>query len=173
MAARAGTRRTSKKAAPVEEELDDEDIEEVEDEVEEDEDEEPAPKSRRSSKKAPAKKAPAKKAAAKTNGEEADTLGTAWLKEHVNDVLESDHESTKLRIVLRKLIKDGTIESPKDGRYVFTGPKDPNVKAVIAALRQEAKSGPAKRGRKPKSKVVTEEADDMEDDVEDLDLDDE
>lgn len=166
MAARTATksRRTTKKAAPVEEELDDDlDVEVEEDEVEE----EPAPKRRTSKKAAPAaKKAPAKKAA-----KEEETLGTAWLKEHVNDTLGADHESTKLRIVLRKLIKDGTIDSPKDGRYVFTGPRDPNVKAVIAALREEAKAGPAKRGRKPKAKVA-DEVDETEDEVEDLDLDD-
>lgn len=162
MAARTSTRtrRTSKKAKPEpEEELEDDELE-VEEE-EDEEDEEPAPKAR-SKKKAPAKKAaPAK-----------EVLGSAWLKEHVNDTLGSDHESTKLRIVLRKLIKDGTIDSPKDGRYQFTGPKDPNVKAVIAALREEAKSGPAKRGRKPKAKAVAEE-DDADEEVEDLDLDDE
>lgn len=166
MAARTATR-TRKKAAPVEEDLDDE----LDVEVEEDEDEEPAPKPRSRTKKAAA---PAKKAPAKTNGKAVaeETLGTAWLKEHVNDTLESDHESTKLRIVLRKLIKDGTIDSPKDGRYIFTGPRDPNVKAVIAALREEAKSGPAKRGRKAKAKVAAE-VDDTEEEVEDLDLDDE
>ena len=159
MAARTATRtrRTTKKAAPVEEELEDEDL--IEDEDTEDEaEEEPAPKKRT------ARKAPAKK-------EEADTKGTAWLKEHVNDTLGTEYESTKLRIVLRKLIKDGDIDSPKDGRYVFTGPRDPNVKAVIAALRAEAKAGPAKRGRKPKSKVA-DEVDDVEEEVEDLDLED-
>ena len=165
MAARTATRtrRTTKKAAPVEEELEDEDL--IEDEDTEDEaEEEPAPK-KRTARKAPAKKAaPAKK-------EEADTKGTAWLKEHVNDTLGTEYESTKLRIVLRKLIKDGDIDSPKDGRYIFTGPRDPNVKAVIAALRAEAKAGPAKRGRKPKSKVA-DEVDDVEEEVEDLDLED-
>lgn len=154
-ATRTRPARTRKKAAPVEEDLD----EDLDVETEDEEDDEPAPKSR---KKAPAKKAPAAKE---------ETLGSAWLKEHVNDTLGTDHESTKLRIVLRKLIKDGTIESPKDGRYQFTGPRDPNVKAVVAALREEAKSGPAKRGRKPKSKVA-DEVDDSEDEVEDLDLDD-
>ena len=162
MAARTATRtrRSTKKAAPVEEELDDD----LDVETDEDEAEEEAPKRR--SKKAPAAKA-------KTNGKKADAevLGTAWLKEHVNDTLGADHESTKLRIVLRKLIKDGTIDSPKDGRYIFTGPRDPNVKAVIAALREEAKAGPAKRGRKPKAKVA-DEVDEVEDEVEDLDLDD-
>lgn len=167
MAARTSTRtrRSTKKAAPAEEELEDDELDAEVEEDEAEEEEAPAPKR----KKAAAKKAPAKKAAAKA---EADTLGTAWLKEHVNDTLGADHESTKLRIVLRKLIKDGTIDSPKDGRYVFTGPRDPNVKAVVAALREEAKSGPAKRGRKAKSKVA-DEVDDVEEEVEDLDLDDE
>lgn len=169
MAARTASRpaRTRKKAKPEPEELEDEELDaEVEDEDEEDE--EPAPKARRSSKK---KAPPAAKA--KSNGKaDKETLGSAWLKEHVNDTLGTDHESTKLRIVLRKLIKDEVIESPKDGRYIFTGPRDPNVKAVIAALRDEAKSGPAKRGRKPKSKVA-DEVDDVEDEVEDLDLEDE
>lgn len=164
MAARTATRtrRTTKKAAPVEEELDDEDL------IEEDEDveEEPAPKTR-----SRAKKAPAKKAAPAKEKEASDVKGTAWLKDHVNETLGTEHESTKLRIVLRKLIKDGDIDSPKDGRYIFTGPRDPNVKAVIAALRAEAKAGPAKRGRKPKTKVA-DEVDDVEEEVEDLDLED-
>lgn len=138
--------RTKRAAPPVEEELDDELEEE----------EEAAPKK--------------KKVAAKPAKE---VLGSAWLKEHVNDTLGSDHESTKLRIVLRKLIKNGEIDSPKDGRYVFTGPRDPNVKAVIAALREEAKSGPAKRGRKPKAAKAAEEAEEeYDEEVEDLDLDD-
>lgn len=159
MAARTATRtkRTTKKAEPVEEELEDDLDVETE---EEDEEEAPAPRRGRAKKAA----APAKKA-------EKETLGTAWLKEHVNTTLKADHESTKLRIVLRKLIKDGTIDSPKDGRYIFTGPKDPNVRAVIAALREEAKAGPAKRGRKPKAKVA-DEVDEAEEEVEDLDLDD-
>lgn len=168
-ATRTRSKRTTKKAKPEPEvEEDDElDAETEEDEDEEDdEDEAPAPRRRSSKKKA----APAAKA--KTNGKASDkeVLGSAWLKEHVNDTLGTDHESTKLRIVLRKLIKDGDIDSPKDGRYIFTGPKDPNVKAVVAALRSEAKSGPAKRGRKPKTKVIDETDD--EEDVEDLDLDD-
>ena len=151
------TRRTTKKAEP-EPEVDEDELEDLEDdEVEE------TPKRRSAAKKAPAKKAAPAKA-------EKEVLGTAWLKEHVNDTLGTSHESTKLRIILRKLIKDGTIESPKDGRYVFTGPRDPNVKAIIAALKEEAKAGPTKRGRKPKAKAAVEEVED--DEVEDLDLDD-
>jgi hypothetical protein len=161
MAARTTkSRRTTKKADPEPEDLEDDDLDA---ELDDEEDEEPAPKKRA------AKKAPAKKAAAKKEKEE--VLGSAWLKEHVNDTLGTEHESTKLRIVLRKLIKDGTIDSPKDGRYIFAGPRDPNVKAVIAALRKEAKAGPAKRGRKAKAKVAAE-VDDDDTEVEDLDLDD-
>lgn len=172
MAARttASKRRSTKKAAPAEEELDDELEAEVDDDLDEDEpEEEPAPKRSRSKKATPAKKTTAKPAA-KAKAEK-ETLGTAWLKEHVAETLGTEVESTKIRIVLRKLIKDDVIESPKDGRYIFTGPRDPNVKAVIAALREEAKSGPAKRGRKPKAKAVAEV--DEDDEVEDLDLDDE
>lgn len=172
MATRTKTRpaRTRKKAQP-EEDLEDEELD-AEDTEDEEEDEEPAPKprTRRKTATAPTGKKAGAKGKAKTNGK-ADTLGSAWLKEHVNETLGTEVESTKLRIILRKLIKDGDIESPKDGRYIFTGPKDPNVKAVVAALRSEAKSGPAKRGRKPKAKVVAE-VDDSEDEVEDLDLDD-
>lgn len=165
-ATRTRSKRTTKKAEPVEEIEEDDDLD-VESEEDEDEVEEPAPKARSRS-----KKTAAAKPAAKTNGKAtADVLGSAWLKDHVNETLGAEHESTKLRIVLRKLIKDGTIDSPKDGRYQFTGPRDPNVKAVIAALREESKSGPAKRGRKPKTKVAAE-VDDTEDEVEDLDLDD-
>ena len=156
------TRRTTKKAEP-EPEVEEDELEDLE----EDEEPEETPKRRRPA----AKKAPAKKAAAKPAAKaEKEVLGTAWLKEHVNDTLGTEHESTKLRIILRKLIKDGTIESPKDGRYVFTGPRDPNVKAILAALKEEAKAGPTKRGRKPKAKAAVEEVDD--DEVEDLELDD-
>ena len=166
-APRTRSKRTTKKSAPAEEELEEDDDLDVE--TEEDEEEAPAPKARSRKKAAPAKKAPAKKAAAAKADKE--TLGTAWLKEHVSDTLGQDVESTKIRIILRKLIKDGTIDSPKDGRYIFTGPRDPNVKAVVAALREEAKSGPAKRGRKPKAKAVAE-VDDDDEEAEDLDLDD-
>lgn len=147
MATATKTKRTTKSAAPVED--DDEETE--------------AP--------APRKRTPAKKAAPAPKKAAAEGKGTAWLKDHVSEKLGRDVESTKLRIVLRKLIKDNVIESPKDGRYQFTGVKDPNVVAVVAALREEAKSGPARRGRKPKA-TVADEVDDEEEEVEDLDLDD-
>lgn len=124
--------------------------------------------------KAAPKKAPAKKAApakAAPAAKEASTAkGSAWLKEHVNEKLGTSYESTKIRQVLRKLIADETIESPKEGRYEFKGVNDPNVKAVIAHLREEAKAGPKKAGRKPKAAPAE---DPEEEEVEDLDLEDE
>lgn len=147
--------RTTKKAE-VDEDLD------LEDDVEEE-----APASR---KKAAAKKAaPAKKAAAPAAKKS--EFGSAWLTEHVNDTLGTEHPATKLRAVLRKLVNNGDIELAREGRYEFSGPRDPNVKALIAALREEAKAGPSKRGRKPKAAKVLDEAEDADDEVEDLDLD--
>lgn len=163
MATKAATKRapakSRAKAKPEPEEIED-DLD-VEEEDLDEEDEEPAPKRSAAKKKAPAKKAEPK----------ADAKGTSWLREIVSEKLGREIEATALRIKLRKLIKDGDIESPKDGRYQFTGVNDPAVKAVIASLREEAKSGPAKRGRKPKAKAAAE-VDDTEDEVEDLDLDD-
>lgn len=154
MATATKTRRSrTTKKAEVDADLD------LEDEVEEE-----APR-----KKAPAKKAPAKKAApaAKKKSE----FGSAWLTEHVNDTLGTEYPATKLRAVLRKLVNNGDIDLSRENRYEFTGPRDPNVKALIAALREEAKAGPSKRGRKPKAAKVLDEAEDVDEEVEDLDLD--
>jgi hypothetical protein len=157
MATATKTRRSRTKAVEVDPELNDE----VEEEA-------PAPRSR--SKKAPAKKAAPAKAAPKAKAEKTE-FGSAWLTEHVNDTLGTEHASTKLRAVLRKLINNGDIDLSREGRYEFTGPRDPNVKALIAALRDEAKAGPSKRGRKPKAAKVLDEAEDVDEEVEDLDLD--
>lgn len=128
---------------------------------------------RTAAKKAPAKKAPAKKAAPAAPAKEAaEVKGSAWLRDHVNETLGTTHESTRIRAVLRKLVADGEIEAREGGRYDFTGPRDPIVKAVIAALKAEAKT-PTKRGRKPKAAKAAEveEIEETEEDVEDLDLD--
>ncbi|WEV84077.1 hypothetical protein N855_gp33 [Mycobacterium phage Muddy] len=120
--------------------------------------------------KAPAKKA-APKAAEKPAKEAAEVKGSAWLRDHVNETLGTTHESTRIRAVLRKLVADGEIEAREGGRYDFSGPRDPIVKAVIAALKAEAKT-PTKRGRKPKAaKAEVETIEEVEEEVEDLDLD--
>lgn len=159
MATATKTRRSRTKAVEVDPDLDLDEDEEVE---------APAPKAR--AKKAPAKKAPAAKAAP---AKEKIEFGSAWLTEHVNDTLGTEYPSTKLRAVLRRLISNGEIELSREGRYEFSGPRDPSVKALIAALRSEAKAGPSKRGRKPKASKVADEAEDVDEEVEDLDLDEE
>ncbi|AGI12301.1 hypothetical protein FF47_33 [Mycobacterium phage FF47] len=119
------------------------------------------------------RKAPAKKAAPKEAAEKpaAEVKGSAWLRDHVNETLGTTHESTRIRAVLRKLVADGEIEAREGGRYDFSGPRDPIVKAVIAALKAEAKT-PTKRGRKPKAaKAEVETIEEVEEEVEDLDLD--
>lgn len=121
--------------------------------------------------KTPAKKAAPKAAAEKPAKEAAEVKGSAWLRDHVNETLGTTHESTRIRAVLRKLVADGEIEAREGGRYDFSGPRDPIVKAVIAALKAEAKT-PTKRGRKPKAaKAEVETIEEVEEEVEDLDLD--
>ena len=89
----------------------------------------------------------------------------------MKDTLGTEYPANKLRAVLRKLIGSGDIDLSREGRYEFTGPRDPNVKALIAALREEAKAGPSKRGRKPKASKALDEAEEADEEVEDLDLD--
>jgi len=114
----AAAKRTKKAAAPVEtiEEVDldlDEGVEEVEE----------AP--------AKAKKAPAEKI----------EFGSAWLASHVNEETGSSYDAYNLRILLRKLTKDGVLtreESAGRARYSFTGPEDPQVVAIVAAVKDGA-----------------------------------
>ena len=122
-----------------------------------------------------ARKAPAKKAAPKAAAPapaEKEVKGSAWLRDHVNETLGTTYESTRIRTILRKLVADGEIEAREGGRYDFSGPRDPIVRSVIAALKAEAKN-PTKRGRKPKAAKTAEveEIEDTEEEVEDLDLD--
>lgn len=154
MATATTTRRSRTKKAEVDEDL------EADDEAEE----APAPRKRPAAKKAAA--APKKEAPAKSE------YGSAWLTEHVNDTLGTEFPATKLRAVLRRLVNDGTVELAREGRYEFPGAaRNPAVKALIAALREEKKAGPSKRGRKPKASKAVAEAEELDEDAEDLDLD--
>lgn len=147
------TKKSAKKSAPVE-------VDEVEvDEVTE---------------------APAKKAAPKRPEI---AFGTKELAAHVSEETGKDYDAYALRILLRKLAKDGVItrdDSTGRARYSFTGPKDPQVKAIIKAV----KSGDAekakterleglkeKRKAAPKKKKAAKVAEPVEDEVEDDDLD--
>ena len=81
------------------------------------------------------------------------TKGIAWLAEQVEAKLGQTVEQTKLRVILRKLVNDGEIERG-DGRWSFTGLKDPAVVAVFKAIKEGAtadKPKPKTEGAKPAS----------------------
>ena len=119
-----------------------------------------------------------------------DTKGTAWLTEVVNKNLGTSYSSYQIRILIRKLVKAGTIDRG-EGRYEFTGLKDPRVVAIVKAAKaggikeatdekvEGAKKGrtktepaekkPATRRRKPAPEPEPEDNDEDEDDDMDLD----
>lgn len=79
--------------------------------------------------------APKKKAAPKRPEIE---FGTKELAEHVNAETGKSYDAYALRILLRKLAKDGVIDRDDTtgrARYSFTGPKDPQVKAIVKAVK--------------------------------------
>jgi hypothetical protein len=71
--------------------------------------------------------------------------GTAWLAEYINDSAGTDYDGYQVRILLRKLAKDEVIVR-EEGRYSFSGPNDPTVKAVLKYV----KSGGAEKANKEK-----------------------
>lgn len=117
-------------------------------------------------------------------------FGTKELADHVNEATGSSYDAYQLRILLRKLAKDGVIErddSTGRARYSFTGPKDPQVKAIVKAVKEgaaekakeerleglkekrKASKSTKKAGKAPKaSKEAEVELDDEELEVEDL-----
>lgn len=156
---------TKKKARAVEAE----EIENPELEAEDGVDEAPAPKAKK----------PAREPVA---------FGTKELAAHVSEATGKEYDAYALRILLRKLAKEGVIErddSTGRARYSFTGPKDPQVKAIVKAVKEggaekakterleglketrKAKAKPAKAKKAPKAAPVEEvEEDDL--DVEDI-----
>lgn len=146
-------------------------------------------------KAAPAPKASKAKAAAPVAASPKSApveFGSAWLVEHVNEQAGTSYTASTLRILLRKLTRDGVLEREAEGRQRYNFPKganDPQVKAIVKAVKggaaekakQERLDGlkeqraakksatPAKgRARKAKAAEVEEEVE--EDD--DLDVDD-
>lgn len=171
-------------APPAVEEIEDLDEDEVdEDEVEEVEEEKPKAAAKKAAKGKPAKgkaeKAPAKEV----------TNGTQWLAAHVNEQLSTEYKPYDLRVILRKMAKDGSLDravGDDRSRYDFSGPNDPVVRALIKALKsgdlereRKAKLDALKEGRGPakgKGKKATAPADDEvdedltdEDEVDELD----
>lgn len=101
-----------------------------------------------------------------------------WLTAHLSETLGEDVDQVKVRQVLRKL----AIEK-NEGRYSFKGVTDPNVKAVLKELKEQAKApaAPAKKAAPAKAapakkttsrkrpKAVEPEEEVLEDDELDLD----
>lgn len=129
--------RGKSRAAVVDDEL--EELEELEDEA-------PAPKAaKKTSKRAAAveDEKPAKKSrrAASEDDEETQAYGAAWLAEYVNEQTDKTYTAANIRVLLRKLAKDGTLDrevGEDRSRYAFTGPNDPVVKAVLKHVKEGA-----------------------------------
>lgn len=193
----ATTKRKAKKPAP-EPEVDEDD------EDEDDEEETPAPaKKRRPAKKAKAApvedddddEAPAK--AKRTPPKRAPIeFGTAWLAEHLEGKTGNTYTSYDLRVLLRKLAKNGVLDREvgvERARYEFSGPKDPVVIEIVKAVKsgavekskkealdklkensaakKAAGAGPAKKKAKRAKPIVQEVEDDDLDDEDDEDVD--
>lgn len=94
-----------------------------------------------------AKKGKAKKAAAdKPAKVEAPTFGTAQLAEAVSQATGKTYDGKAIRVLLRKMAKDGVIArtvGEDRARYSFTGADDPQVLAIIEAV----KSGAAEKAK--------------------------
>lgn len=95
------------------------------------------------------------------------TKGTAWLTDVLNKNLGTDYSGYQVRILIRKLVKNGVIERG-EGRYEFTGLKDPRVLAIVKAAKEggvkeaaaekvEQAKASATRGRRPAAKPAVEE----------------
>jgi hypothetical protein len=174
---------------PVEPEIveDDEDeFEDVEDDDLEELEEEP---------EAPAPKTKARKAAApKADGEEspkakrapAIEFGSPWLAAHVTEVTGDTYDARAIRMLLRKLAKDGKLDrevGETRERYQFTGPQDTTVKLVVemvksgaakelkqAGLQAVKDQAAAKKAAAAAAKAAAAEAEEMEDDEDDEDV---
>src|SRR6476620_2509458 len=85
-----------------------------------------------------ASKAKAAPAAEKAPRAEAIEYGSAWLVDHVNTEAGTSYTASTLRILLRKLTKDGVLSRDSEGRQRYNFPKganDPQVKAIVKAVK--------------------------------------
>lgn len=130
--------------------------------------------------------------AAKAPKADAIEYGSAWLVEHVNTEAGTSYTASALRILLRKLTKDGVLERDSDGRQRYNFPKganDPQVKAIVKAVKggaaekakqerldglkeqraaSKAKAAPARKSRAKKAPEPEVEEDDDDLDVDDI-----
>lgn len=159
------TRRTKAAAKPAPEpvEEDDDELEDVAEDADEDEDE-----------------APAKPKAKKIEH------GSQWLAEYVNEQCGTEHSAYTLRALIRKLVKEGKYEravGTDRSRYEYTGPSDPKVKAIIAAIKagadkkntdradnlKKAREAKAKKAAEKAKSAPAEEVEELDEEIEDLD----
>lgn len=183
------TARRTKKSKPAEEIAEVEELDtDLDLDEEEAEEEAPAPKKKSKAKAAKAEKAEKPKA-------EPIEFGSQWLADHVNAETGTSHTPYTLRILLRKLTAEGTLvrdESAGRARYSFTGPEDPQVVAIVDAVKngvdkkaeaerlqglkdkraaKKAAEKPKAKSRKAKAEAVepeAEEEDDFDAEIEDL-----
>jgi len=114
--------------------------------------------------------------------------GSAWLVEHVNTEAGTSYSASALRILLRKLTKDGVLTRDSEGRQRYNFPKganDPQVKAIVKAVkagvgekakqerldalkeqRAASKAAKATPVRRSRAKKVVEEPEMDDDDLE-------
>lgn len=168
----------SKKAAPPVEELDDDDLELDDDDEEVEE-------------------APAKSKKAKAAPKEDEVWGVRNLIDLIKAKTGKEYKPREVRTLLRKLAREGggvnrEIIAGNKSRYAWSGPDDPEVKAVLKAVKggaiEQAKTdalaklkadkakkqaakepAPAKKGKKAPKPPVDEDDDD---DLEEMDDDD-
>lgn len=173
MATATKTRTTKAKPAPEPEveEIDDLELDEPEDDEIDEVEDTPAPKK--------ATKAKAK-AAAK---DDKPAFGTAELAAHVSEATGKTYDGKAIRVLLRKMAKDGVIArtvGEDRARYSFTGPNDPQVKAIVKAVKSGAieaerkasldkvKANKASKATPAKSTKARPAAVEAEDEVEEL-----
>jgi hypothetical protein len=121
-------------------------------------DEEETPKASKS-------KTKAKAAVKEPKAESTNTgMGASWLAEYVNEELGTEYTAANMRVILRKMAKDGDLErevGTDRARYQFTGEKDPTVRAVLKRARAgEADTAKAERLAAAKSGGKRAKADD-------------
>jgi hypothetical protein len=187
MATTARTART-KAAAPAPEVEPDEDFEELEDETGDDDLEEMEDGDEDSAEAEADEKPKAKRTPPQRPKIE---FGSPWLAAHVTEKTGETFDARSIRMLLRKLAKDGKLKREVGvtrERYEFSGPNDPIVKSVVAminsgeakAMKQEglqkvkdnaaAKKAAAKAAKEKAAEdemESVEDEDDIEDDIED------
>lgn len=198
MAGTATNRRTATakaKPAPEPAEVEEDEFEDVEedeiedgdtddDDLEELEEDEPAPAPKaRKTTKAKATTDAADKPKRTPPTRPTIEFGSPWLAAYVTENTDETYDARGIRMLLRKLAKDGVLErtvGEDRNRYEFSGPKDPIVVAVLemistgaakalkqAGLQKVKDAAAAKKAaKKAEQTEVEEDAEDME--VEDV-----